>query len=173
MIKLSSHSYRIFLRFVLFFVFGSIFPLVYYTKQLLHNEIHQDFINATKNINTLAIGMQMLDLACQQNVANEEIFLNIKETLTNFSPTFMTIPDKLGKLISPTTYCEINQFITESQQVLMTKNFCPIIITISDAQVSQLTQRLNQDEHNVHIYKEFFTRKRYQKYSSTICNNIP
>lgn len=65
----------------------------------------------------------------------------------------------------------MSQFISASEKVVITKNVCPVAVTITDVQVNQLAQRLNEDAQRVNLYTEFFSQARDQQYAPTICNH--
>lgn len=169
------HQLIAFAIFIVLFCMMFAFLSVFYAKEALNNEIHRNFTTAVDSIQDAAIQMQMLSLLCNHPPINVNLAEGLKDKISGPYSRLVTAQAQLGKLISPATSCELSQFAGSLNKTLLTlsfsANFCSVIPSVpaSREQARQLTNKLISEEQRISVNKEYFAKKRYEQYPSTVC----
>lgn len=172
---------------ILCFLFAAVVFRANFT-QLRGDEINRNFDYAMTSITEIEIETQQLAIECKYSSSVSNKLENVASTNTRstrtqllFSTADLKIArDRLGQIISPDTYCAINEIIALSNAISTPKvQFLPkdkgsptlscSTTAMTDTQANNVIQMLNKDESKISFFTELFLDKTNKSYSETTC----
>ncbi|MBY0544083.1 MAG: hypothetical protein K2Q14_00870 [Gammaproteobacteria bacterium] len=156
------------LLFLLTGITGSIATAYVNPTLQLSQQINQNFSQVKANVRAISITAQQYDMACSSPV-DEEQAMKLKATLITQGEKILDSHSNLGHLVSPKTYCAIHQITASVNTLFQARAVCSPMQPISDAQVNQIIQMVNNDQGKFRPIFEYEEDRRDKLYQSMDC----